>query len=298
MTSAFPLDSGDMAIPLPAWLARFLLLLTAAVGCQAPGDAAREAAMEGPTLALMTFNIRYGTAQDGEHVWPARRSRVAASIQEQQPDVLAIQEGLAFQLAELEEEVLQGYRKVGQHRDGGDRGEFSGLYLREETVQLLGWGELWLSPTPEVVGSRGWDAALPRMAVWADVQPRAGGSAVRVYGTHFDHRGAEARWQSSRTILRDAGHLPQVVVMGDFNALEEAAPLRAFFEQGWISAIATLHPEDTRGTFNGYRDPTGGRRIDHILSIGLELLSADILSGPVDGLYPSDHDAVIARIAL
>ena len=27
-------------------------------------------------------------------------------------------------------------------------------------------GHFWLSETPEVVGSKGWDAALPRVATW------------------------------------------------------------------------------------------------------------------------------------
>ena len=248
-------------------------------------------------LRVMSFNIRYGTANDGEHAWPARRSRVADRIREQRPDVLAIQEALDFQLEELAPE-LEGYRKLGQHREGGLRGEYSGLYVLEERIQVLESGEFWLSPQPEVVASRGWDAALPRMAVWAELQLRAGGPAVRVYGTHYDHRGAEARRKSSALILRDAANAPCVIAMGDFNAVEDAAPIRAFLQAGWQSAVALLRPEDTRGTFNGFQDPTDGRRIDHVLFRGVRPVHADILGGRVGELFPSDHDAVVASFAL
>lgn len=269
------------------------LILLASLGCHALPrvDSSQH------ELHVMTFNIRYGTAADGDHAWPARRDLVAERIAAESPDVLAIQEGLDFQLEELSE-VLAGYQKLGQHREGGTGGEFSGLYVRSDRVQLLDWGEFWLSPTPEAVASRGWDAALPRMAVWAEVQLRSGGSAVRVYGTHYDHRGATARVGSSELILRDAEACPRVIAMGDFNAIEDTAPIEAFFAAGWKSAVAELLPEDTRGTFNGFRDPTGGRRIDHILSRGLQPTHAQILGGRVGDLFPSDHDAVTARFPL
>jgi endonuclease/exonuclease/phosphatase family metal-dependent hydrolase len=271
-----------------------LILTLVLAACHAPGRPGKLDGAEAEFLTVMSFNIRYGTAEDGDHVWPARRDLVAERIASVAPDVLAIQEGLDFQLLELAE-VLAGYTKLGQHRDGGTGGEFSGLYVRDATVELLAWGEMWLSPTPEVVASRGWDAALPRMAVWADVQSRAGGKALRIYGTHYDHRGAEARLASSHLILSDALNQPAVVVTGDFNAMEDSAPMQAFFQQGWQSAMRSLHPEDTRGTFNGFRDPSGGRRIDHLMYRGVQAVSAEILGGRLGELFPSDHDAVVAR---
>jgi endonuclease/exonuclease/phosphatase family metal-dependent hydrolase len=273
-------------------VALILTLLLAA--CHAPGHRSASDEAAGASLTVMSFNIRYGTAADGEHAWPARRDLVAERIASVAPDVLAIQEGLDFQLLELAD-VLAGYTKLGQHRDGGTGGEFSGLYVRESTVELLAWGEMWLSPTPEVVASRGWDAALPRMTVWADLQSRAGGRAVRIYGTHYDHRGAEARLASSHLILSDALNQLAVVVTGDFNSSEDAAPMQAFFSRGWQSAQRSLHPDDSRGSFNGFRDPSGGRRIDHLMYRGVQPVSAEILSGRLGELFPSDHDAVVAR---
>ena len=60
---------------------------------------------------------------------------VADIIGRPTPDVLAIQEGLAFQLDDLGT-VLDNYRKLGQHRSGGLEGEFSGLYVNERRVRI------------------------------------------------------------------------------------------------------------------------------------------------------------------
>jgi endonuclease/exonuclease/phosphatase family metal-dependent hydrolase len=246
----------------------------------------------------LTFNIRYGTADDGPNSWPARRALVAEIIARHDPDVLALQEGLAFQLEELGD-VLGGYRKLGQHRDGGEEGEFSGLYVKEGRVAVRDWGELWLSESPDSVGSTGWDAALPRMAVWADVEPIGGDGRVRIYGTHFDHRGELARIESARLIARHAEGGPHTVVMGDLNAGEGSEPLAVFFELGFRSAFTRLHPESELGTFNGFRDPSGGDRIDHILlGPGLEPIESEILDGAVGGVWPSDHYPVMAVVTV
>ncbi len=248
-------------------------------------------------LRLMTFNIRYGSADDGPNSWPHRRELVAGIIRGFHPDVLAIQEGLAFQLDELGD-VLTAYRKLGQHREGGLEGEFSGLYVKEDRFTVLNWGEFWLSPTPDSVASRGWDAALPRMAVWVEIAEVAGGDLVRVYGTHFDHQGETARVESARLIAGHAEGGPPSVVMGDLNAGEGSDPLRVFFEKGYRSAYSTLHPDSVLGTFNGFRDASGGDRIDHILlAPGLEARQAEIMEGRVEGVWPSDHFPVTAVLS-
>jgi endonuclease/exonuclease/phosphatase family metal-dependent hydrolase len=225
---------------------------------------------------------------------------VAEIIRREAPDVLAIQEGLAFQLDELDP-VLAGYRKLGQHRDGGTDGEFSGLYVRTDRVRLVDWGEFWLSPTPDVVASRGWDAALPRMAVWADVVPDGGDTVVRVYGTHFDHRGEVARVESARLIAEQALAAGRpTVVMGDLNVPDGSEAVRTFADLGYRSAVVTLHPDETLGTFNGFTDPRGGeQRIDHVLvGPGLRPTAAAILDDRVDGLFPSDHFPVVAVVVV
>ena len=82
--------SGRRGVIAGAFLTAALLSCTAA-----PPDAAVE-------LRVMSFNIRYGTANDGENSWPSRNQLVLDVIAiTTTPDILGIQEALAFQLDEL-----------------------------------------------------------------------------------------------------------------------------------------------------------------------------------------------------
>ncbi|MDA0947470.1 MAG: endonuclease/exonuclease/phosphatase family protein [Planctomycetota bacterium] len=279
---------------------RALALLLALCACRSAADSAvdpdRSAKGEAARaeLRLMTFNIRYGTARDGAHRWEERRERVAARIREAAPDVLALQEGLVFQLEELAP-VLAGYRKIGQHREGGLEGEFSGLFVHEQ-LEVLDQGEFWFSEQPQLAGSQSWDSSLPRMCAWVVVPVGSARLPVRIYGTHYDHRGATARAMSTRMILADSATADPVVVMGDLNAAEGDDPVAGYLSRGFRSAVLEHDPSVTRGTMNAFRHEDGGAaRIDHVLVRGpLEVVEAAILGGSVDGLFPSDHDAVTA----
>ncbi len=280
---------------LSTWLGLTLLLLSGAA-CGIPPQASPQASAV-PALKVMTFNIRYGTAKDGEFHWPARRALVLEVIHREQPDVLAIQEALAFQLEELAP-VLADYEKYGQHRNGGLSGEFSGVYVRKNTVEVVDSGEFWLSPTPDVIGSKGWDAALPRMAAWVELS-LANGERMRVYGTHFDHRGHEARLNSAALMIEHAEAGPPSIMMGDFNAEPGSQPIAAFMAAGYRSALETCDPNNDLGTFNGFQTAQPTRRIDDVFcSPGLQPISAQILEDCVDGIWPSDHFPVVATVQI
>ena len=86
--------------------------------------------------------------------------------------------------------------------------------------------------------------------------------------------------------------------MGDLNAGEDSEPLSVFLGLGYRSAFPMLHPETELGTFNGFRDPTGGRRIDHILlDSRIEPRRAEIVNDSVNGIWPSDHFPVVAVLS-
>ena len=86
-------------------LARLALLAVLAIsgvcGCTMP-----------PPVRIMSFNIRYGTAADGENEWARRREFVIATIRANAPDVIGMQEVLAFQADELCE-ALPEYEYIG-----------------------------------------------------------------------------------------------------------------------------------------------------------------------------------------
>src|SRR5262245_21019071 len=81
-------------------------------------------------LQVMTFNIRYGTAKDGDNAWPARREMLFDLIRERDADLIGLQEALAFQIDEILA-AAPGYAAVGVGRDDAARaGEFSAILFK------------------------------------------------------------------------------------------------------------------------------------------------------------------------
>jgi mRNA deadenylase 3'-5' endonuclease subunit Ccr4 len=64
----------------------------------------------------MSFNIRYGTAKDGEDRWEKRQDLLVDTIRAYTPDLLGMQEVLAAQ-ADFLREKLPGYGFCGTGRD-------------------------------------------------------------------------------------------------------------------------------------------------------------------------------------
>lgn len=257
----------------------------------------------------MSFNLRYDNPADGPNAWPRRRDRVAGAIRFHGAQVVGVQEALAPMLQELDA-LLPTYKRVGVGRsDGVARGEFSAILYDTTRVTALESGTFWLSPTPEVVGSKGWDAALERIATWARFRDvRSGCTWVHV-NTHFDHVGDSARVESARLIRRRLGALANglpLTMTGDFNATpshpayttlttgtgtDDSRPLRD-----------AMHVSDTPhygpfSTWNGFTEIEPDRRIDFVfVSDGVRVLRHGILSDRWEGRFLSDHLPVLASV--
>lgn len=260
-------------------------------------------------VRVMSFNVRYGTARDGANHWDRRKDFLAATVAAFDPDLLGTQETLAFQRDFLAAK-LKGYAAFGAGRDDGkDAGEMAALFYRTTRFERLAGGHFWLSETPDVPGSKGWDAALPRIATWVKLKDRTAptGPPVLFLNAHLDHKGAKARRESARLIRAKAAELGagcRVVVTGDFNCGEGSDPYTALFgpADGHPSQLSdtfrAAHPTRGKdeGTFNGF-DPTAttGDRIDWIaVSRDWDVGEAGIDRTTKDGRVPSDHFPVTA----
>ena len=264
---------------------------------------------QGAPLRVMSFNIRYDNPADGINAWPNRKDWVAALIRYHAADVVGVQEALAPMLAELDAR-LPAFARVGVGRtDGKERGEFSPIYYRTDRLALREWGTFWLSPTPEAIGSKGWDAAIERIATWARVHDRRTGCGLLLLNTHFDHMGERAREESARLIRRRldslAGGIP-IVMTGDLNAAPSSSAYRTLVRDT-IAGRAPLHDAfiSTRtphygptSSWNAFRAIESGRRIDYVLvSPSVTVESHAIISDSWDGRFPSDHLPVIASVS-
>ncbi len=256
------------------------------------------------TLKVMSFNIRYNTPNDSLHAWPFRKEHAASLIRFNQADIFGVQEALHGQLVDLDG-LLPGYSRLGVGRDDGkEAGEFSAIYYRTDRFTPVQNGTFWLSPTPDIPGSLGWDAAITRVVTWAEYRDAMSGQTFFHVNTHFDHRGEQARTESARMIVARvaamAGDTP-VVLTGDFN-FDPSAPgyavlTEAFTDTRLVSEAGAHGPETTFYGFT-YTGQTG-RRIDYIFtSPGVRTLRHATLSDSWDGAFASDHLPVFAEVRL
>lgn len=262
-------------------------------------------------VKVMSYNIRFGTAKDGPNHWDKRKEFLTDTIKAFDPDLLGTQETLDFQRDYLKEH-LTGYEAFAAGRDDGkEKGEMAAVFWRAERFEKADGGHFWLSKSPDEAGSKGWDAALPRIATWVKLtDKRAKGKPVLWVNTHLDHMGKEARLESAKLIRERIGKLGDgcsVLVTGDFNSGEGGDPYKALFDaKGKDESpvrdsyrLAVPKRTDDEGTFNGFKaEVTKGDRIDWIgVSADWKVTAAAIDRTAKGGRTPSDHFAVTATLS-
>ncbi len=232
-----------------------------------------------PTIKVMTFNLRYGTAPDGDNAWELRKPLTFDVFERQDADVVGIQEGLDQQLKDIEAAV-PGYTRVGVGRDDGKtKGEYSAIYYRTSRFDVEASGTFWFSDTPEVVGSKTWGNDLPRICTWAHLVEKATGYGFYQFNVHLDAYVQVAREKSVVLLMQRLVARPVVtdpaIVTGDFNA-EESSTANQYMRGAssiegaqnplpLADSFRALHPDDTEaGTFHGFKGGTDGDKIDYI----------------------------------
>ena len=286
---------------------RFVPLLAFAllIGLAACSTSSRVASSDAP-LRVMSFNIRLNTESDGENAWPHRIDAVERIMQD--ADVVGVQEALPDMIDTLDAR-LDGWARIGIGRDADGGGEYSAIYYRTERLELTTGDTFWLSETPEVPGSKSWDAAITRIATWGRFRDRTSGDELTIINTHFDHVGQTAREQSAQLIVdrfdQLAGDGP-VVLMGDFN-VTPGNPVYPVLTEGTGLSDAffasSTPPTGVAGTWNGFGRDEPVRRIDYVFVRGLtveQFATRDETIGEVLGTdiprYPSDHFPVMATV--
>jgi endonuclease/exonuclease/phosphatase family metal-dependent hydrolase len=260
-------------------------------------------------LAVMSFNLRFDNPKDGPNAWPYRRSAAAALLREHAPHLIGTQEGLAGQLAELEESLV-GYAAFGSGRRGPREDEHCRVFYRTDALKLRRHGDFWLSDTPDVVGSisESWGNTLPRMATWGEFEQTSSGARFTFLNTHLDHASAAARDRGAQQIVRflrrsDIPH--PVILAGDLNAGPDSPPLKLLTGDLPVDESPSRLRDSYRlsggqgagkPTFHGFTGQ-GRERIDYILvEAPLRVTRYALLDERVEERWVSDHYPVLAVI--
>lgn len=260
------------------------------------------------SLRIMTFNIRYNNPDDGKFSWANRKSLVFNTIASHKVDVLSIQEGLYSQINDLEG-AFPNYARIGVGRDDGKQsGEFSAIFFRKDRFELIDNSTFWLSQTPLIAGSRGWDAVCNRIVTWVKLKDKKTGTFFFVFNTHFDHVGEVARRESAQLLLNQVANIAGTsafVITGDFNGNEQSVPYQILINSTspkllntrYVSKNGSKGPDCSFISFNV--EFKKGEVIDHIfINSRSKALNHKIIDDNVNGFYPSDHLPVLTDVIL
>ncbi len=261
------------------------------------------------TLKVMTFNLRTYTAYDAGNEWAQRAPWAAETIAAHSPSIVGVQEAYLLMLEELQPD-LPSYGWIGEGRRGGIEDEHCAIFYRQDEFEVVEQGQFWLSETPESVGSLGWDSDYPRICTWGRFRSLESGQELRVYNTHLDHIGEQARIEGAKLVasvmLRHGAEHPgsAAVLMGDMNGGPSDAPLRYLRgelpEEGPVPALqdAYVRLEGESGcTFHDFEGGLAGEPIDYVFAEApLHVRRAVIDRRDFDGKYPSDHYPLIAEL--
>ncbi len=262
---------------------------------------------KGNKLKVLTLNIRYDNAADTPNDWPSRKDFVLSFIEGEEPDIFGLQEALWHQYYFLDS-ALTGYKSISAGRDDGRRkGEMTPVFYSKDRFRVINTGTFWLSETPEVPGSKGWGAVLPRIVTWVELHDNSSEGSFFFFNTHYSHMSDSARLMSSKIILKEvkkiAGESP-FILTGDFNMFPGSKAYATLTEGGQEGAIiidsyliSEIEPEGLTYTFNGFRAKEGEGRIDYIfVSNDTRVLNHETKGPRRGGLFLSDHWPVMAVV--
>ena len=260
-------------------------------------------------LNVMSFNIRYDNPDDSLNNWQYRKDVAAKTIKNQNADIVGTQEVLVNQLNDLKSRLPE-YNAIGVGReDGIEKGEYSAILYKKDRFKEIKSGYFWLSETPEVAGSKGWDGACERIATWAILEDISSKKQLFFINTHLDHVGKIARQEGVTLLLSRANALANglpIIMTGDFNATPESDVIKHVTDVN--SPEHLIHSKDiaveksgTDWTFHGFGKVPMERRefIDYVfVSKGIKVAKHSVLPEKLDDTFISDHSVVVAQIEI
>ncbi len=248
----------------------------------------------GPLLVI-TFNLRHGWAEDGRHIWSARKRAVAALLKRHRPDIIGFQEVNFFQIQFLKD-CLPGYHYLADETRHGELWEYRPIFVRPGLTPLA-VDTFSLSKTPQRP-SKSWGSRFIRQATRVMIE--TGWGELAVYNAHLDFdsrtrlKQAEVIWR----LVRERDLDRPTILMGDFNGRPQGRAYRHLTggpEQG-RGDFKDAMPWPQPFTFHRFTGQPRAGYIDWMLYRGpiRPVGPARVLYESHHGLYPSDHFPVAA----
>jgi endonuclease/exonuclease/phosphatase family metal-dependent hydrolase len=243
-------------------------------------------------LSVLTFNLRFGLADDGPNSWQYRKKCFPSLFEKYRTDFIGFQEANDFQIDFLHE-ILTEYDFIGKRSPSPFFWQ-NNIIFYKRTWTCIYHEHLFLSPTPKIP-SRFRESLWPRQCTIGMFKNNA--RTLICVNTHFDFDVA-TQVKSAKLILERLSQLsPEapVILMGDFNALPLSPCYNIFIGKdrkpkakkgGFKNAFKKPFP----GTQHGFTGDPNCDHIDWILYRG-KIVKKDymVIRDTIAGLYPSDH---------
>lgn len=251
-------------------------------------------------IKVMTFNLRNETAADGINRFFLRTHRVLEAIRNEDPHLIGFQEVTDEMRAFLRDALKEEYAFIGGGFDKNYRSVGNPIAFKRDALELVGLETKWLSGTPDIPGSRYEESdqsKYPRYYHFATFRVIATNELLQLVNTHTDHTGKEARVLESRQLLELLRRISNrsTVLMGDLNSTPDSEEIRL------LSSEPALGIKDVTahipGTFHWWGS-ISNKKIDYIFTNLSCLESHAVEDIPVDGVYISDHNPVVATLEL
>lgn len=283
--------------------------LALVLACSCTSNSTNETQEGDTSVNVMSFNVRYDNQEDSLNGWAYRRDRAANAIKFYDADIIGSQETLHNQVVDLQERLPE-YTMLGVGReDGKEQGEYSAIWFKKDRFAVVDSGYFWLSETPDVAGSKGWDGACERIATWAVLKDNVSGKELFFINTHLDHVGVVARREGINLLFSKineyAGERP-VIATGDYNSTPESdvvAHITNNSDPSHLIDSRTIAPVvyGPAWSWHDFGGLTYAERplIDYVFVRGdLDVNRYGILAEEDNGEYLSDHAPVLVNITL
>ena len=231
----------------------------------------------------MQWNIHKTKGSDGV----CNPDRIANTIVGQNPDVVSLIE-VNFNSGECAWSFDMGerLRSLVQQK--------SGVTWYKQNVNAGGVGNVLLSRYPPVSSSSfllSYSRGVAQMGIVVN------GRTVNLFSTHVEYTYASYRPIQIAEVVRGALNYSEPrIVMGDFNtwpATSDYYLMATPYQDAWPAALSA----GTATSYNGTGATHGDSRFDYVFYsrvTALSLSSVKVLDARVNGVFPSDHDPVIA----
>ena len=248
-------------------------------------------------FSVISFNIRFGLADDGLNRWTHRKHAVAKLFQQYPSDLICIQESNDFQ-TEFLKELLPQYNFIGIHQPAPESWQNNVIFYRK-TVECIDKQHFFLSETPSQP-SKSWGSEWPRQCTIGRF--KIGSSEFLCLNTHFDfkeqtqYKSAQLIWQRMTTRYLD---LPAILT-GDFNAEPDSKTYRWLTgkldgPENSLPDFKETFKEPYPGTYHQFTGEPVTGLIDWVLYRGdLHLKKCRVIKDTFNGMFPSDHFPLLA----